>query len=180
MIHLAENWYSRENYPNGFPLELQADGYAEGGGISPGQEDESFPNREPEYVHVERIFATRSSDRQSFLVGFNPDLVDEAYAVAITYETGDTFGRTSGEVYVADVYLSQEEAQAHVEYVRRIAVNMQVSAKLADFSYEYNGKKYYAPWTGYFERFEAAHVETIAITGARNQHTHVIAGTERL
>ncbi len=77
------------------------------------------------------------------------------YPVLVIYGTGDSFGHSSGNVHLVDVFDNAEKARGLEQAIRE-------SAQEA-YKYEltYEGKEYYAGyWTGYFESLEDVIVET--------------------
>lgn len=75
----------------------------------------------------------------------------EIFLVEVTYETGDTFGRTLGELEVACGYLSMQEAYKCKERILKNDIGF------------LNKMDIYASWTGYFERLTAVNVNLYAV-----------------
>lgn len=115
-----------------------------GGGTSPGQEGESWPDREPTYT--ERTYSPIAFlnpcnlwfDQVDTEIEFKHG--DTVYLVDVRYSTGDTFGQDYGYHTLVDAFDNEVEADRLV-------------ASIYDGSYEG-----YKPWYGYFESLESADV----------------------
>jgi hypothetical protein len=162
MFYLNTDYVAQDNYPNGLPLYLEADGYETGGGVV--DPDDQWSSREDEHVTLAdlRLYANDGPGRDKINVGFNPFRTDVAYAVVVRYSTGDTFGHSSGNISIADVYPTRQEAVDHVRHIESIANAAQTNA-VVDFSYEFNGRKYQAVWAGYFESLEYVEVLELVV-----------------
>jgi len=118
----------------------------EGGWDVPGQENDSYPNRAPEHKthEVFGVFTTPSDDRgwnkynEECNVSFDP--TDIVYVVVVTYQTGDTFGYSTGNVSIVDVFNEEETA-------------CEVAASIREKTFPG-----YTPWNGYFEALESVRV----------------------
>jgi hypothetical protein len=89
-------------------------------------------------------------DFQRFNVPQSTYDADHVYAVIVTYESGDTFGRSYGNVKVAFVSEKAEDAIAAEE-----ALNQEWTDKWRDHPNSCG----YAPWDGYFERITNISIE---------------------
>ena len=109
-----------------------------------------------------------------------PDSLDDCktlWAVAVKYSTGDTFGRDDGQMTLAAVVQSYEEAANIAKAIRSDydwAYENRWAAKAdkpkhrtyKEFSEEYKRLGYtfnYECWSGYFECLEEVYVEEVAI-----------------
>jgi hypothetical protein len=73
------------------------------------------------------------------------------YPVLVVYGTGDTFGNSSGNVVLVDVFDDAEKARGLEIAIRESNA----------YTFIYEGKEYYSgTWTGYFEHLEDIIVET--------------------
>jgi hypothetical protein len=73
----------------------------------------------------------------------------------VTYSSGDTFGRSSGNIAIA--YITQDPAEA-----------VKVKADLnhgKNPSYDLKCPKNYNPWDGYFERVENVDIVFLPVMG---------------
>jgi len=85
---------------------------------------------------------------------------DTRYVVGVKYETGDTFGADERHTLL-EGFTDLADAQAMVDFLRRKYGGWDLRARTVEFEFEFNGKKYYADWEGYFERFLFAWVEPL-------------------
>ena len=121
-----------------------------GGGIAPGQEDNDWPDRNPEYVDFdpEGVVSKNpdSFEAEGVEVDFNvPASGKEVFLVWVRYGTGDTFGHTDGEWTIIGVLEDKNKAEALVDSI---------------IDDTYTG---YKCWDGYFENFESAHCRKFVI-----------------
>lgn len=117
------------------------------GRISPGQENDAWPSREPEFrshevvgVFIEEkhgCYGHSYNERTG--VDFKPITGMTVHLVLVIYQTGDTFGYSTGNVSVVGVYRSAKQAEDVAKSIRN------------------NTYPGYKCWDGYFERLE--HVE---------------------
>jgi hypothetical protein len=127
---------------------------ATGGGICEGQEDDSYPNHEPEHKEHEvlGIFTSDSNDRgwstysERLDVEFEPTPGNTAFLVVVTYQTGCTFGYSTGNVSIVDVFDSEEEADKTARAIRE-----------GTFPGQHHD------WTGYFESLEGIDVQRFVL-----------------
>jgi hypothetical protein len=106
-----------------------------------------------------RVFVGNYSDgpanyRSSIKVDFEvtPGMV--VYPVLVIYGTGNSFGNSSGNVHLVDVFDDIGKA-------RGLKAAIKESAQTSQYEFIYKDKEYYAGyWTGYFERLEDVIVET--------------------
>lgn len=116
----------------------------EGGGIREGEEGNDYPNREPEhkYSDVLGVFTADSNDRgwntysERLDVNFEPTAGKEVFVVVVTYQTGDTFGHSTGNVSIVDVFDSESSADKTARAIRKGTFGT------------------YRDWQGYFEHLE--------------------------
>ena len=136
---------------NGYELTLCYDEEHSGGGICPGQENESWPDREDEnweitFLSLHRPDSKRLTRNHSDIyVGFDPKGVDCVHLVVVTYGDGDTFGNSHGYRYVEGAYRTELEAVAVAESIR-------------DDTY-----KGYKAWKSYFGGYEGVDVVSMDI-----------------
>jgi hypothetical protein len=106
-------------------------------------------------VYVADFSKDSASYRQSTEVDFevSPGMI--VFPVFVIYGTGDSFGHSSGNVQLVDVFDDAEKARGLKEAIRK------ATYENYKYSFEYEGKEYYAgSWTGYFETLEDVVVET--------------------
>ena len=77
------------------------------------------------------------------------------YAVVADYESGSTFGRDGGYASVVDVFTDVETADACA----------QVAENTKDYTFEFQGREYYASWIGYFEYLNDLKVWAVRVNG---------------
>ena len=99
---------------------------------------------------------------ESITVAVDDD-ASEIYVVRILYSTGDTFGNDSGQIYLADAFDDEDDAHELLEKFKEYDVNYG-SRKVVPYNFEFNGKSYDLPWSGFFERLESIRVETVTIS----------------
>ena len=90
---------------------------------------------------------------------------EKVHVVYVSYGTGNTFGTTSSEVEILDVFDRLEDAEALVSAVHRFN-DGDSQGRIREYSFEHNGKTYYANWVGYFENFEDIDIIHAAIQRA--------------
>jgi hypothetical protein len=144
---MITSWYIK----NGYELTLCYDESVSGGGIYPGQENQSYPDREDENWEITLLSLHRPDSKHltrnhdDICVGFDPAEVDCVHLVVVTYGDGDTFGNSHGHRHVEGVYRSAEEAIAVAESIR-------------DDTYEG-----YKAWKSYFGSYEGVDVVSMDI-----------------
>lgn len=79
------------------------------------------------------------------------------FPVIVVYSSGNSFGRSTGEVAVAGVYDTPEKA-------KKIADAIQANSEIgrnAEYTIKVDDEEVYCgAWVGYFECLESVHVET--------------------
>ena len=122
-----------------------------GGDVCKGQENQSYPDREPEIITFDFKGASIEPPKYGFpeniQVDFNPeDYVNKPiYFVIARYTDGDTFGHTEGYWHVVGVYTDRAEAK-------------KIKHSIEDGTYTPKGKYSYIPWKGYFSSLESVDV----------------------
>jgi hypothetical protein len=101
-------------------------------------------------------------DSVDIALNFKAKKGDTVYVVVVTYEDGDTFGRSYGNICVVDVFENEEEAE-------KIASIIYGDEKKSDKDDIFDKKvkrsfKGYAPWVGYFERLQSVDVFPFVIS----------------
>ena len=97
---------------------VQYDMHVEGGEIRAGQEDCDYPNRETEYkTHTLIGVFTENVDQPRYIhysgkteTDFEPKPGAAVHLVLVTYQTGDTFGHSTGNVSIVGVFATNAEA----------------------------------------------------------------------
>jgi len=134
-----------------YGLYLNYNEYVSGGEIE--DPSDRWSNRTPEhkdfnprYLFLDRdlagTFAHGLSDEEIF---GEFEAGDIAYLLYVRYQTGDTFGYSTGNWHIIGAFKDLKEA-SKVEY----KINND----------EYEG---YKPWTGYFERLESVEIDLILV-----------------
>jgi len=133
---------------------------ATGGEICSGQENDGWPSRDPEHRshEVVGIFTDEENDGRRYKhysyneqtdVTFAPKSGNTVHLVLVIYQTGDTFGYSTGNVSVVGVYETSKEAKEIAKSIR---------------AGTYSG---YKCWDGYFERLESIEVSKHVIGEAQ-------------
>jgi hypothetical protein len=106
-------------------------------------------------VYVSDFSKDNASYRSSTDVDFEVTTGMIVYPVFVIYGTGDSFGHSTGNVQLVDVFDDAQKARGLEDAIRK------ATYENYKYTFEYAGKKYYAgSWTGYFERLEDVVVET--------------------
>src|SRR5574342_1351554 len=134
-----------------YPLYLTYQEWREGGDII--DPSDRWSDREPEHINfVPTGLLVERNNAGIFPQGLMEDEVfgefsrgDIGYTVIVRYETGDTFGYSTGNWYLVGVYKNLDEA-------------FEIKEKIQNATYEG-----YKPWIGYFERFESVEIHTLAV-----------------
>jgi hypothetical protein len=121
-----------------------------GGEICAGQEEESWPSHEDEYIEWSLRACKLSRDPKHWLhetvdIDFSPAVGSTVYVVYVRYSTGGTFIRTNGAWRIMGIFSSLEEA-----IILEKSVN----------NGSYDGYKF---WEGHFESFESCEVESMTV-----------------
>jgi hypothetical protein len=116
-----------------------------GGEVCEGQENDSWPSYEYEYIDFLPVGLYKDHPDYTFCHGLMNDEVngefergDDAYIVIARYSDGDTFTHTNGYWVIIGVYKTADEAHDVSESINRR---------------EYDGMRH-LPWHGYFSSFE--------------------------
>ena len=125
---------------------------SEGGEICAGQEEDEWPNYEPEQISVEiHGLHTDPDDRKGWPdqveVDFDPQdyIGKELYLVVVYYQSGNTFRCSHGNAHFEGIYTDSQMAK---KVERAINDN------------KYNG---YKLWDGYFERLEGTEIHSFIL-----------------
>ena len=131
--------------------------HCSGGEVREGQEDDAYPNHEPEHKDhtVHGAFTTDESQgrhcyNERMDVDFEPVSGEEVFVVAVTYGSGSTFGSSYGNVCIVDVFKDEAHADSVAKDIRYDDDNdlePYGDAKLAK-KQRFTG---YKAWAGYFE-----------------------------
>ncbi len=101
-------------------------------------------------------------DELDFPVDFEVKKGDVVFIVVVTFEDGDTFGRSCGNVCVVDIFKDEKEAETLASIIygdEKKCDKDDLFDRQAKRSY-----KGYAPWHGYFERLENVEVQKFIVT----------------
>lgn len=133
---------------NMYDLYLTYNEYRSGGDIE--DPSDRWSNREPEHIDFspkalfmerpEDIFAHGLSDEEIYIKDENLEFGKNVFLVVVRYQTGDTFGYSTGNWHIVGVFDDPEKAKE---------TKKQINDDL------YNG---YKPWDGYFEHLEDVEV----------------------
>ena len=119
-----------------------------GGDIVEGQEEESFPEREDEYLYVQFHGLCRSEPDTFFKhsVEVSEDIFNSSTLVlaVVRYTDGGTFGCTHGYWHIVGAYKSVIEAQAALKQAHE--------------------SDNYKPWVGYFSSHDSDEVIPLVVT----------------
>lgn len=85
---------------------------------------------------------------------------DVVHVVIAEYSTGDTFGRSGGQVSVMDVFTENHDAVELWKFLSKVK---------DEFSVKHNGQDYYIPWNGYFESLEDLDIRTLVVQNGVNR-----------
>jgi hypothetical protein len=132
--------------------------------------DEEFSDREDEVnnytIHSVSIGSNKKHhtfyDELDFPVDYEVKKGDTVFIVVVTFEDGDTFGRSYGNVCVVDIFTNEEEAETLASIIsddEKKCDKDDILDRKAKRSYEG-----YAPWDGYFERLENVEVQKFIVT----------------
>lgn len=144
---ISANWKNRE----GHELVLCYEERTTGGEIREGQENESYPDREPTYHDVRLLSLHRpdsnrlSWNRETVYTQFDPARARRAHLVVVRHKDGDTFGTSHGNVYIEGAYRTRKEAE-------------EIARSIGDGTY-----KGYKAWDGYFMGLESVDVVSLHI-----------------
>lgn len=79
---------------------------------------------------------------------------DEIYVIVAVYDTGDTFGRKAMRHEVMGAFAALDEAKpVYRKYMEFADPNPSPTKPIVSWGFEHDGKHYYVPWLGYFERY---------------------------
>lgn len=128
----------------GYELWFKYNETRSGGGICEGQENDSWPSYEDEYIDFSPVGLYKERPDLVYAHGLLSDEVngefergDDAYLVIVRYGNGNTFSSSNGNWYLVGVYKTADEAHK------------------AQKSVEDGTSKHKYVWTGYFESFES-------------------------
>lgn len=82
------------------------------------------------------------------------------YAVVADYTTSSTFGPTSGQAQVLDVFTTVEEAEALADAAKALPEDDDFSSR---YSFTHNGVQYYRPWVGHFEELRSLDIWDVQV-----------------
>lgn len=94
---------------------------------------------------------------------------DTVYVVIAQYSTGNTFGRSEGELTVLDAF---EDADKAHELKNALLAPAKKTNGLSEYERTVNGKKYYMPWVGYFELLNDLSIHAVVV-GEELQHGEI-------
>lgn len=145
---------------DGQKLRLNFVGSSSGG--TP-ETNEQWPHREDEIhnytldsVNLEDGKSEYTFDSKEVTVDFKVENGDTVYVLLVTYEDGDTFGRSYGNIHIVGVYVTEKEA---IKVRDDIDYDEQHLDRNALFSKKTKRRFKGDPsWRGYFERFTSAEI----------------------
>ena len=130
-----------------------------GGGICEGQENESWPSYNDEYLEIIPLFLLRGTEplknwyAGNDVVEFEGDInISNGWIVYVTYSNGGTFQITHGYTKAIKAYEKREDAEKMVASIRN-GGNGGVGYKPWD-----------KPWEGHFSKLENVQMNLLAIT----------------
>jgi hypothetical protein len=114
------------------------------------------PNSKTEWSLINTSISLDRDNTYSYPNGRNHDiefkpnkLVSKYYCVYAIYSTGDSFGHdASAYLETLEVFLSRQEALDFIEALSNVS----------KYEFIYKDKKYYIPWTGYFESLDSLEI----------------------
>lgn len=107
-----------------------------------------------------------SGDWDSVTVEFTPDLHETLYALCVSYDTGDSFGRDEGKLEVVHLFRDRNIAQENLNALGDSYYQSKggiFDMKLDDGSV----KEIYAPHMGYFESLNDVFLEPLTHKGGK-------------
>lgn len=121
------------------------------------QDNENYKYNEPGYYRVLSVSSKQPNDHYHEQYNINStekyNVGDTIYVVYVVYESGGTFGSSSGHGYI--VYFSQDKENAKM--VREWCYDANVKTP-DDF------ERTYRPWEGYFENLTDVVIEGFEIS----------------
>jgi hypothetical protein len=138
-----------------FTIYAMIDEHSEGGEVCAGQENDSWPSYEPEYItfNITSLLAVNPNKfgMHDISVDFDPQkfLGKLVYLVVVSYTTGSTFGDSSGNPHVEAAFPTRIEAEKVCDKIRKG---------------KYESPRGYLPWVGYFERLDKVEIEGMILS----------------
>jgi hypothetical protein len=129
-------------------------------------DDGPWASHEPEYIDltIKHLYTEKDNYAEEVKAFFEPKVGDDGYLVTARYQTGSTFGTTSGKfVFVAcyDTYDMAKELAREIEKHYDTRKNRKESYSFTPKT-PYDGK-IWCSWIGYFERLEDVEVDSYII-----------------
>lgn len=119
-----------------------------GGEICEGEENDSWPNHEDEYIEWHLLKCVLEKPVWPYEIvraDFKVETGDKIHAVCVRYTGGGSFITTHGNGTIEGVYRTIEEA---------------TTVEQSIYKNTYEG---YTPWRGHFESLESCYVETMIV-----------------
>lgn len=119
------------------------------------------------------VFQVDDDDRAEFEA--DVQVGDPVFVVVAHYSTGDTFGRSDGQVEVMDIFPDAATAYALCDFLENDpSETITKNGKRIEtrFRAEFEGKDYYKPWVGYFEYLESLKVERSWVQRAQKERRY--------
>lgn len=168
-------------------LKVTVDESRTGGGLL---DDGPYSDREPEYVTLDDLrvygealdenklakmlqkehdvypYSAMSSSTSATLNSegkVGPGM--PVHVVLVRYQSGDTFGYTSGLTAVYDVFGNVEDALGLARKIGELAdAPVMINGGLVrEWGFEYNGRNYHKVWIGFGDRFESVDVRSVIV-----------------
>ena len=90
---------------------------------------------------------------ENVIIDFDPFEAECIHLVVVTYESGDTFGRSYGNFSIAGAYKKTKEAMS-------VKNRIEYDYRHPGYKAQYTG---YKPWDGYFEELTCVEIITLAL-----------------
>jgi hypothetical protein len=101
-------------------------------------------------TEVDTDYTFYGRGHESVVFGCDAMEGETVFVVVADYTSGSTFGTSAGYFHVLEVTKSFEKAMGLARAAEAVSKR--------EFEFEYDGARYYVPWTGYFEQLKEVRV----------------------
>jgi hypothetical protein len=136
------------------------------GGTSRQHDPDDRWDRDDTYVEhsIKGFRIAKKSDYRDLVASFKPKKDKPYYLLYGVYDTGDSFGRDTGQLEFFDLYDNLEAAETSRKILDGFTGNHKDNNddhSVTIFDNEFKPYKTTVPWLGYFESLQGVYVETV-------------------
>ena len=117
------------------------------------------------YSRVTGVYSDKVLTRSHGVEEFDCDckVGDVVYVVSVIYETGDSFGYSTGNITITGVFNNIKDANTVKSYIEEQNKEEKYSYSKEVYLDSVGNYKFFSPWTGFFETLEYVNVDAFVV-----------------